>query len=61
MIKELIQLTRGILLINSDSYSTLNIRKKLIQCDWILPEEEIEFLNLLFTKHPKSVESWSHR
>lgn len=33
----------------------------MIQIEFIQEEKELIFLNLLFTKHPKSNESWSHR
>lgn len=54
------KITRSMLLISPDCYSAWNERKKTLIITENL-EDEIAFLSLVFTKHPKSVESWSHR
>jgi protein prenyltransferase alpha subunit repeat containing protein 1 len=37
------------------------LRKELILKGQLSHKDEINFLNVLFTKHPKSGECWSHR
>lgn len=54
------------LLVNADHYTAWNIRKHLLrtghayEADWNL-KAEMRLLNLIFSKHPKSGEAWSHR
>lgn len=62
---------QGILMINADCYYAWNarlectliftIRKRLISQNILSEEQELKLLDLLFTKYPKSSESWSHR
>jgi protein prenyltransferase alpha subunit repeat containing protein 1 len=59
--KRAIEVSRAIVLINADNYSCWNYRKRLINEGIISEENEIEFMNFLFTKHMKSSEAWSHR
>jgi hypothetical protein len=37
------------------------VRKRLIEGGVITEEDEIKFMNFLFTRHKKSHEAWSHR
>eukprot|EP00658_Telonema_sp_P-2_P007044 TRINITY_DN12630_c0_g3_i2.p1 TRINITY_DN12630_c0_g3~~TRINITY_DN12630_c0_g3_i2.p1 ORF type:complete len:328 (-),score=26.08 TRINITY_DN12630_c0_g3_i2:203-1186(-) len=53
--------TRTLLLVNADYASALNARKELVGLGYVTFEQEIEFLNLLLTRHPKSSECWAHR
>eukprot|EP00475_Leptophrys_vorax_P006981 TRINITY_DN14387_c0_g1_i1.p1 TRINITY_DN14387_c0_g1~~TRINITY_DN14387_c0_g1_i1.p1 ORF type:complete len:371 (+),score=85.96 TRINITY_DN14387_c0_g1_i1:285-1397(+) len=55
------QLTRTILLINADHYTAWNIRKQLLIHGEITAQTELKLSNLIFSKHPKSGESWAHR
>ncbi|CAG8606183.1 26528_t:CDS:2, partial [Racocetra persica] len=57
------QSTRCLLLINSDFYTAVNARKKLILNDLLDPVEELKFINLIFTfpKHTKNSTIWHHR
>ncbi len=72
---DLLYCTRILLLINADNYTAWNARKLLLSAPAIreatsveeaslrllTPEQELRFLNLVYSKHPKSGESWSHR
>ncbi|RIA81329.1 hypothetical protein C1645_810106 [Glomus cerebriforme] len=55
--------TRCIVIINTDCYSALNARKKLIIDNHINPIKELKFIDLLFTfpKHTKHSTIWFHR
>ncbi|KAK9761217.1 Protein prenyltransferase alpha subunit repeat-containing protein 1 [Basidiobolus ranarum] len=52
-----------LLVINPECYSAWNLRKRLIQEEKINPDEDLLFLELLFTfpQHNKSYTSWHHR
>ena len=66
----LVHVTRALLLINADNLTAWNTRKHLLL---LLPlpsqsspsplslSSELSFLSLVFSKHPKSSEAWSHR
>lgn len=61
---ELLAITRGILLINADCVTAWNVRKEYLSKNRSNVEKiskELQFLNLVATKHPKSCESWDHR
>eukprot|EP00455_Lapot_gusevi_P004665 TRINITY_DN11922_c0_g1_i2.p1 TRINITY_DN11922_c0_g1~~TRINITY_DN11922_c0_g1_i2.p1 ORF type:complete len:443 (-),score=45.40 TRINITY_DN11922_c0_g1_i2:41-1297(-) len=60
-ISDLVRSTRSMLLINADNYTAWNIRKQIIEAGHQTELQEIKFLNLVFTKHPKSGEGWAHR
>jgi protein prenyltransferase alpha subunit repeat containing protein 1 len=62
------QITRTILLVSADNYTAWNIRKKIITLDLdngtnpnTMLDDEVTFMNLVNSKHPKSGESWEHR
>jgi protein prenyltransferase alpha subunit repeat containing protein 1 len=57
----LIGALRCLLLINADHYTAWNARKQLLLSNQLQYAEEMRFLDLLFSKHPKSGESWAHR
>ncbi|KYR01437.1 hypothetical protein DLAC_01418 [Tieghemostelium lacteum] len=59
--KSLDLLTRTILFINAENITALNIRKQLILNGYNEHLKEIKLLNLIFTKHPKSGDAWTHR
>jgi hypothetical protein len=63
----LLQSTRAMLLINADCYTAWNRRKRVIlsrvnsnEFDDLV-KAELNLLNLIGTKHPKSGEMWHHR
>lgn len=58
---DLIRVTRGILLVKGDNPIAFNRRKELIIAGYIACMKEIDFLNVLFTRHPKSPSAWQHR
>ncbi|KAL6042837.1 Protein prenyltransferase alpha subunit repeat-containing protein 1 [Balamuthia mandrillaris] len=53
--------TRTVLLINAENYSAWNVRKELLSEGHLGLLTELQLLNLVFTKHPKSGEAWGHR
>lgn len=67
--KKMIQLTRALLVVNADCYYALNDRKKFIltfkpsSSSLFLQnlQNELLFVDFLFSKHRKSGESWAHR
>ncbi|EGC28924.1 hypothetical protein DICPUDRAFT_43611 [Dictyostelium purpureum] len=61
LIEKLIEATRNVLSINAENVTALNQRKKLIILEMVDHQTEINLLNLIFTKHPKSGEGWAHR
>eukprot|EP00298_Acanthocystis_sp_HF-20_P012833 c20082_g1_i3.p1 GENE.c20082_g1_i3~~c20082_g1_i3.p1 ORF type:complete len:418 (+),score=91.71 c20082_g1_i3:263-1516(+) len=61
IVKELIETTRAILILNADNNTAWNIRKRLLILNLISKESEIRFLNLVFTKHPRRADAWAHR
>eukprot|EP00736_Rhodelphis_marinus_P011400 Rmarinus@m.3577 len=60
-VEELQSCSRAILLVNANAYYALNIRKRLVLARKLSPLEELRFVSLLLTKHPKSEEAWYHR
>jgi len=61
---ELLDLTRVMLLVNADNYTAWNNRKKVLEPmlrSESVVQQELKFLDLLFSKHPKSGEAWAHR
>ncbi|EFA86310.1 hypothetical protein PPL_00100 [Heterostelium album PN500] len=61
IVQSVLNLTRTLLMINAENLTSLNLRKRFIQNGMLSHEMEIKFLNLVFTKHPKSGEAWCHR
>ncbi len=59
--KEMISFTRAILLVKGDFPPALSIRKKLIMYNFLSVDEELHFLAMIFSKHPKSPSAWYHR
>lgn len=55
------QITRGLLLVRGDYPPAFVYRKQLIILGKLMIEDELRFLNMLFTQHPKSPSSWQHR
>lgn len=53
--------TRALLFVNADNYSAWNARKKLLLLGHTKPESELRLMDLIFSKHPKSAESWAQR
>ncbi|GAB5369017.1 hypothetical protein AAMO2058_001368900 [Amorphochlora amoebiformis] len=60
-VKRLLESTRVFLLISPDATTGWHTRKRLIQMEVLSPEEELAFLSVVFTKHPKSGAAWGHR
>ena len=54
-------LSRAILLVKGDFPPALNARKIMIEHGTLCAEREINFLNVVFSKHPKSPSAWHHR
>eukprot|EP01122_Echinamoeba_exundans_P014804 TRINITY_DN6789_c0_g1_i1.p1 TRINITY_DN6789_c0_g1~~TRINITY_DN6789_c0_g1_i1.p1 ORF type:complete len:480 (+),score=74.13 TRINITY_DN6789_c0_g1_i1:86-1441(+) len=53
--------TKCVLVLNADSYTAWNLRKKFVA---ISPEnlrDELKFTSFILTKHPKSIETWVQR
>ena len=70
--EDILKWTKIILLINAENYTVWNHRKSyVVKClkslnlstneKQSLIQNELKLLSLIFTKHPKSVEAWSHR
>jgi hypothetical protein len=57
----ILQSTRTMMLVNADHYSAMNSRKRLICAGLHSCREELLFLSLVFSKHPKAGEGWAHR
>eukprot|EP00300_Choanocystis_sp_HF-7_P016276 c19362_g1_i4.p1 GENE.c19362_g1_i4~~c19362_g1_i4.p1 ORF type:complete len:453 (+),score=88.38 c19362_g1_i4:177-1361(+) len=53
--------TRALTLLNGDHYTAWNIRKKLLALRHVTLKHELALIDLVFTKHPKSSETWAHR
>lgn len=55
--------TRALLLINPDSHTCWNVRKRLLAQHKMSGglEAELSLLSVIFTKHPKSGAAWAHR
>ena len=61
--KKVLRLTRAILLVRADMPMLYNLRKTIILAGSTTHsiDAELNFLGVLFTKHPKSPSSWQHR
>ncbi|CAO3621756.1 unnamed protein product [Cunninghamella blakesleeana] len=57
------QASEILVLLKPDHYTSMNIRKKLIQTGQINPIDELNFINLIFTipRNTKSSIAWHHR
>ncbi|KAL7681246.1 putative protein prenyltransferase, alpha subunit [Plasmopara halstedii] len=58
---QLVHCTRAILLISADFYTAWNTRKLFVTRGWLNAHDEIQFTNLVFTLHPKSIDTWAYR
>jgi len=54
-------LTKCLLLINAKHATAWNVIKQLVLQKLTFVQKELQFLDLIFTKHPKSQEAWFHR
>ena len=62
--EDLLKITRAILLINADCFTAWSRRKEFLMTNknnHSVIMNELKFLNLVATKHPKSCDSWEHR
>lgn len=59
--EDLHQWTRFLLLINPDYTTAWNIRKELLQTNFLNPRQELKFSELLLTRKPKSPDNFNHR
>jgi Protein prenyltransferase alpha subunit repeat len=61
--EKVLRLTRAILLVRADMPMLYNLRKTIILAGSTTHsiDAELNFLGVLFTKHPKSPSSWQHR
>lgn len=39
----------------------LGSRKSFVTRGWLYAQEEVKFTNLVFTLHPKSIDTWAYR
>ncbi|KAG7375471.1 hypothetical protein PHYPSEUDO_001084 [Phytophthora pseudosyringae] len=58
---QLLHCTRAILLISADFYTAWNTRKSFVTRGWLDARDEVQFTNLVFTLHPKSIDTWAYR
>ena len=61
---DVLRYTRAVLLVRGDMPMAYNMRKKILGHDTqpaAAIVQELSFLKVLFTKHPKSPSSWEHR
>ncbi|KAG6580032.1 prenyltransferase alpha subunit repeat-containing protein 1 protein [Phytophthora cinnamomi] len=58
---QLLHCTRAILLISADFYTAWNTRKSFVTRGWLSAQDEVTFTNLVFTLHPKSIDTWAYR
>ncbi|KAL3660244.1 hypothetical protein V7S43_014774 [Phytophthora oleae] len=58
---QLLHCTRAILLISADFYTAWNTRKSFVARGWLDALNEVNFTNLVFTLHPKSIDTWAYR
>lgn len=58
---QLLHCTRAILLISADFYTAWNTRKAFVARGWLDALDEVKFTNLVFTLHPKSIDTWAYR
>ena len=56
-----LKLTKAILLIKGDIAQALNFRKDLVSRGLLVCEKELEFIALIFSRHPKCPSGWQHR
>jgi hypothetical protein len=61
LVRKLLSLSRAILCIRGNFPLAFSLRKTLLTHRVISFVDELRFLNLLFTKHPKCPASWEHR
>jgi len=59
--KSLTDSSKVILMINPDMHTCWNIRKRIIKMGLIKYDDELKYLSVVFTKHPKSGAAWAHR
>ena len=63
--KDILRYTRAVLLVRGDMPMAYNMRKKILgqheSQSVVCIMQELSFLKVLFTKHPKSPSSWEHR
>ena len=59
--KLICDLSRAILLVKGDFPPALNARKTMISNGILSASGEVQFLNVIFSKHPKSPSAWHHR
>lgn len=53
--------TRAIVLISSDCYTAWNARRQLVMQKHLNIRDELKFSALIFTKSPKSIDTWAYR
>jgi hypothetical protein len=61
---DLLKATRSLLVLHPYSYTAWNVRKSSLQCSktkWEVLSTELQFVDLIFTLHPKVCEVWEHR
>lgn len=58
---ELLACTRAIVLISADFYTAWNTRKEYVRRGWLEAHREVEFTNLVFSLHPKSIDTWAYQ
>jgi hypothetical protein len=58
---DIISLSRILLIIKGDLPMAFKYRKLLIESNLLSIGDEITFLNILFSKHPKTPSGWFHR
>ena len=54
-------LSKAMVMINAECYTAWNSRKSLVRVKVLNPVQELKFISLVFTKHPKTVDGWLHR
>ena len=54
-------LSTAILIVKGDIGLALNFRKEMIMSNMTSCENELKFLRMLFSRHPKSPAAWQHR
>eukprot|EP01116_Phalansterium_solitarium_P005612 TRINITY_DN1740_c0_g1_i1.p1 TRINITY_DN1740_c0_g1~~TRINITY_DN1740_c0_g1_i1.p1 ORF type:complete len:488 (+),score=155.33 TRINITY_DN1740_c0_g1_i1:2057-3520(+) len=61
LVRTALQATRALLLVNGDCYTALHARKRMVQAGYQPLADELRFVRLVLSKHPKSSDCWSHR
>jgi protein prenyltransferase alpha subunit repeat containing protein 1 len=56
-----LMLTKAILMIKGDIAQALNFRKDLVSRGLLTCENELKFIGLIFSRHPKCPSGWQHR